>query len=348
MSNYIPNYQNVHNRFKLNGFHLNTDDLKRVAFSFIKEGDDFEKPVGDFILDWFDSSDSIALETSGTTGAPKTLFVKKDALINSALATGDFFNLAPGNTMLNCLPIRYVAGKMMFIRAFILGLEMDFVAPSANPLVDVDKKYDFVALVPFQAENSIDQLSFFKTVIIGGAKVSPELEKKLNPIKSNIFETYGMTETITHIAVRKLGESTFKAFPNVSLSQDENKCLLIKAPYITEDIIHTNDIVDLVSADEFVFLGRIDNVINSGGIKLIPEQIEDKLAPFITNRFFITGKENTKYGEHPVLVVEGEEKTIDLSDITTLDKYEKPKEIIFINKFKETASGKILRKESLA
>jgi O-succinylbenzoic acid--CoA ligase len=348
MSKDTPNYHNVHNKFKLNGYHLNADDLCRVAYSFIKEGEDFEKPVGDFILDWFDGKEFIEMKTSGSTGKPKKIRVEKQAMVNSALATGDFFNLEAGNTILNCLSVNYVAGKMMFIRAFILGLEMDFVAPSSNPLELIEKQYDFTAMVPLQAMNSIDLLHNFKTIIIGGSSVSAALEKKLKPIKANIYETYGMTETITHIAARKLGEKAFTTLPNVVLSKDENNCLLIHASAISDEIIHTNDIVELISENKFVFLGRFDNVINSGGIKLIPEQIEAKILPFITNRFFVTGKEDKELGEHLVLVVEGEEHPINLEKITTLDKYEKPREVIFINKFKETATGKIIRKETLS
>lgn len=340
------NYKKVHNKFKLNGFHLNADDLCRVAYSFIKEGAEFEKPVGNFILDWFDNNDIITMQTSGSTGKPKTIHVKKEAMIHSALATGDFFNLEPGNTILNCLPVKYVAGKMMFIRAFILGLEMDFVAPSSHPMELVDKAYDFTALVPLQAQNSLDKLSFFKTIIIGGASVSSDLEKKLKAIPSAIYETYGMTETITHIAARKVGAKAFTTLPNVVLSQDENNCLLIHAPHISDEIIHTNDIVVLVSENKFQFLGRFDNIINSGGIKLIPEQIEAKMQSYIKNRFFVTGKEDKELGEHLVLVIEGEPIEIDLSKIKNLDKYEKPKEIIFVNKFKETPNGKVIREES--
>lgn len=347
MSRYIPNYKNVHNKFKLNGFHLTADDLCRVAYSFIKEGDDFEKPVGDFILDWFDANEFLVMHTSGSTGKPKKIKVLKQAMINSALATGDFFNLEAGNTILNCLPVKYVAGKMMFIRAFILGLEMDFVAPSSHPLEWIDKQYDFTAVVPLQAMNSIELLHNFKTIIIGGAAVSKDLEKKLKPIKSDIYETYGMTETITHIAARKIGEKAFTTLPNVILSLDEHNCLLIKAQNISKEMIHTNDVVELISDNQFKFVGRFDNVINSGGIKLFPEQIEDKLSKFIKKRFFVIGKEDKELGEHLILVVEGEAYPIDLEKITTLDKYEKPREIIFVPKFTETGSGKIIRKESM-
>lgn len=341
---YVPSHKNVHNHFKLNGFHLNADDLCRVAYSFIKEGDDFEKPVGDFILDWFDAKSYIEMQTSGSTGKPKRIRVEKQAMVNSALATGDFFGLSAGDTILNCLPVKYVAGKMMFVRAFILGLEMDFVAPSSKPLENNDKKYSFIALVPMQASNSLEKLSNFKTVIIGGAKVSSELEKKLKPIKSNIFETYGMTETITHIAARKIGAKAFTTLPNVVLSQDENNCLLIQAHNISNEIIHTNDIVELVSENQFVFLGRFDTIINSGGIKLIPELIEEKMMPFIKNRFFVMGKEDKELGEHLVLVIEGKEEKINIDKIETLDKYERPKEIVFIPKFTETPTGKVIRK----
>ena len=134
-------YHSVHNKFKLNGFHLNREDLCRVAYSFIKEGDDFEKPVGDFLLDWFDDKSYLEINTSGSTGIPKLIRVDKQAMVRSSLATGDFFDLKPGDRVLHCLPAKYVAGKMMFIRGFILGLEIDFVAPSSHPLEIIDHDY---------------------------------------------------------------------------------------------------------------------------------------------------------------------------------------------------------------
>ena len=127
-------HKNVHNKFKLNGFHLDREDLCRVAYSFIKEGEAFEKPVGEFLIDWFDDKPYLEMTTSGTTGEPKVIKISKQSMVNSALATGDFFEIKPGDRALACLPVKYVAGKMMFIRAFILGLDMDFVAPSSHPL----------------------------------------------------------------------------------------------------------------------------------------------------------------------------------------------------------------------
>lgn len=343
----IPTYHNVHNAFKLNGFHFDRDSLLRVAYSFIKEGRDFEKPIGDFLLDWFDDKTYIDLQTSGTTGTPKTIRTSKQAMVESAIATGDFFGLRPGNKALHCLPVKYIAGKLMFVRAFIIGLDMDFVAPSATPMQGNDTKYDFIAMVPLQAKNSLKELdSNVKKVIIGGSMISKALQKDLLKLSTQVYETYGMTETITHIAAREIKEKAFTVLPEIIISQDYRNCLVIHAPRISDDLIVTNDIVELKNEGQFVFVGRFDTIINSGGIKLIPEQIEEKLSGKIPSRFFVTGKSDEKLGEKLILVVEGDKKTIDESIFEVLDKYEKPKEIIFISKFKQTENGKILRKET--
>lgn len=345
MSN--PTYENVHNQFKLNGFQLDRDDLCRVAYSFIKEGEEFEKPVGDFLLDWFDSKSYIEMQTSGTTGTPKIISVNKQAMVDSALATGDFFDLMPGNKALQCLPVKYVAGKMMLVRAMILGLDLEFVAPSSHPLRNNELDFDFVAMVPLQAQNSTQELKKVKKMIVGGAAINKTLEKQLLKLPTEVYETYGMTETITHIAARKLGEKAFTVLPNVTISYDERNCLVIHAPRISDEVIITNDIVELVNENQFIFLGRMDNVINSGGIKLIPEQIEEKLSHKIHSRFFISSKPDKELGEKVVLIIEGEKQDFDDTLYESLDKYEKPREIIFKRHFKETPTGKILRKDSL-
>jgi len=344
---YEPTYQNVHNRFKLNGFHLDREDLCRVAYSFIKEGDDFEKPVGNFLLDWFDNNDFIEMHSSGSTGIPKLIHVEKQAMVNSAIATGDFFELSAGDKVLNCLPVKYVAGKMMFVRGFILGLDMDFVAPSSHPLKNNETLYDFTAMVPLQAQNSISQLHQVKKMIVGGAKISAALEKELLQLPTQSFETYGMTETVSHIAAKKVGDKLFTVLPNVSVTTDDRNCLVINAPNISEDLIVTNDLVELVSDTEFIWNGRIDNIINSGGIKLIPEQIEEKLARLIDRRYFVTGATDADLGEKLVLVIEGERYTLPENLFDSLDKYEKPKEVMFVPRFKETGNGKVIRKDSL-
>ncbi|WP_309609438.1 AMP-binding protein [Flavobacterium sp.] len=343
-----PNYHNVHNKFKLNGFHLNEDDLCRVAYSFIKEGEDFEKHVGDFLLDWFNEKPYLEILTSGTTGEPKIIKVEKQSMVNSAIATGNFFDLSPGNTALNCLPVKYIAGKMMFVRAFILGLDMDFIAPKSSPLQRNDKKYDFVAMVPLQAENSLLQINQIKKLIVGGVRMSTSLINKLKKSKCDVYETYSMTETVTHIAAKKIGEKAFTVFPNIEISQDDRHCLVITSENLNVNKIVTNDVVEMVSDNQFIWLGRQDNIINSGGIKLIPEQIENKLSTKLKGRFFVAGVADDTLGEKLVLFIEGDQYTLDSNIFDDLDKYEKPKEVKFIANFPETETGKVKRTEIVA
>ena len=346
MTNTIT-YVNVHNLFKLNGHHFNRNDLCRIAYSYIKEGDVYEKQMGDFILDWFDNKSFIELNTSGTTGTPKLIRIEKQAMVSSAIATGDFFNLKPGNKALHCLPIKYIAGKMMLIRGFILGLDMDFVEPSSHPLIREDVTYDFVAMVPLQIQNCLSELQNVKKIIIGGAKINNVIRETLSKLKAEVYETYGMTETITHIAAKQIEEQAFSLLPNIKISQDYRKCLVINAPNISSESIITNDLVSIVGEDKFIFIGRMDNVINSGGIKLIPEKIEDKLSKKINSRFFIAGLQDADLGEKVVLIIEGENQTLADSIFDDLDKYEKPKTVFFVQKFLETENGKIKRKEIL-
>lgn len=341
-------HKNVHYRFKLNGFHLNYDDMCRVAYSFIKEGEEYEKHIGEFLLEWLDEDLFIEVQTSGTTGKPKLIRLEKLAMIQSALATGDYFDLEPGNTALLSLSAKYIAGKMMLVRAMILGLELDIATVDSKPLAHNDKEYDFAAMVPLQVENSLKKLKNIKKLIIGGASLSKNLIQQLKKLKVNAFETYGMTETITHVAVRKIGEETFKTLPNIKVSIDNRECLVIKAPKIMKEKVVTNDIVTLVSEHEFKWLGRYDNVINSGGVKLFPEQIEDKLQDLIMDRFFIASESDQVLGQKLILVVESEEKKeIDKAIFTSLDKFEKPKTIYFVDKFIETKTGKVNRLKTL-
>ncbi|MDX6184027.1 AMP-binding protein [Flavobacterium sp. Fl-77] len=340
-------HHNVHNFFKLNGHHFNAKELGNIAYSYIKEGDLYEKAIGEFLLDWFDNKEYIEMTTSGSTGLPKEVRLQKQAMIHSALATGDFFDLSPGDKALLCLPVKFIAGKMMLVRSLILGLEIDIVEPSLDPLARNTVKYDFVAMVPLQVQNSIKQLINVKKLIVGGTKMDASLEEKLLSLKTEVYETYGMTETITHIAAKRVGEKVFSVLPNVKIAKDERECLVIYLPSVSADPIVTNDLVELINDRQFVFIGRIDNVINSGGVKLIPEQIEAKLTGKINARFFVTGVLDIALGEKLILVIEGEKQEFASDFFNFLGKFEKPKEIVFVPKFKETGNGKMLRKPSL-
>lgn len=354
----IPRFDKVHNRFKLNGLHYDRSDLKEVAYSFIKEGEPFEKVLGDFLIDWLNDKEYITARTSGSTGASKYMKLSKQHMVNSAITTADFFDLEIGNTALHCLPGNYIAGKMMLVRAMVIGLEIDLTEPTSSPIFDYAKKYDFCAMIPLQLENMVDYIDNIKNILVGGAVVSNQLKEKIQKCPGNIFETYGMTETVTHIAARRINNFErsplpedqwhfFTTLPEVNISQDLRGCLVIDAPFVSSKEIITNDVIRLYSDRNFEWLGRIDNMINSGGIKLFPEVIEDKLSKIIENRCFITSEEDSKFGEKVVIVIEGEEGSIDKSVFNVLDKYEIPKKVYYLPEFIETFSGKIKRNETL-
>jgi len=357
----IPNFDKVHNRFRLNGNRYNHEDLKEVAYSYIKEGLPFEKIIGDFLMDWLNDESFISVKTSGSTGNPKTIQLQKQAMVNSALATGNYFGLEPGNRALHCLPTKFVAGKMMLVRAMILGLELDIVEPTSQPIFDHEIQYDFCAMIPLQLSKTINYVQNISTIIVGGAPVSKDLKFAIKDCSTNIFETYGMTETITHIAIKKLNnfmslrEGTtkqsvsglFHILPNIIISQDKRDCLVIEAPHLSKDKIITNDVVQLHSDAEFEWLGRFDNVINSGGIKIHPEQLEAKLQDKILQRFFIASESDNVLGNRVVLIIEDQSATIKSSVFSDLLKHETPKQIYAVAKFVETVSGKIQRQKTL-
>ena len=346
----IPEYNKVHNKFKLNGINHDFEALKEVAYSFIKEGQSYEIEIGNFLLDWLDEKDFIEAKTSGSTGIPKDIKIKKQAMVNSAIATGDFFKLKPSDTALLCLPVNYIAGKMMLIRALVLGLELDSVEPKSKLSFNTEKMYQFVAMVPMQLESNIKSINNIKTLIVGGAQVSNALIKKIQNLKTKVYETYGMTETVSHIAVKPLNHSKkpyFKILPNIKIARDGRECLIIETPQIAEEKIITNDIVKLHSKTEFEWLGRFDNVINSGGIKIFPEQVETKLQDEIKQRFFIASEQNDKLGETVILIIESKKNTFKSSVFKGLEAFEKPKDIYYVEAFIETTSGKIQRTKTL-
>ena len=306
--------------------------------------------VNQFISEWYSPSNEMDLQTSGSTGKPKFISVKKKWMKNSAQLTGKTFGLKEADSALLCMPMKYVAGKMMVVRALELGLDLKVVEPSSSPLKNINDSIDFAAMVPLQLENSIDQLEKVNTLIVGGGSVNLKLVEKLQSVKTQVFGTYGMTETLTHVAIKPLngpGKSElFQALDGVHFEIDDKGCLVIHAPMLNPESIVTNDIVELVDKSSFQWLGRFDNVINSGGIKIIPEVVEAKLATVILNRrFFIAGVADESLGEKVILVVEKESVNITLE---SLEKYEKPKDIYFIPKFVETKSGKIHRQTTLS
>lgn len=341
----------VHPKFKLNGESYSNKKLQEVSNNLINSGNPFEVFIGDFIIEFLSNSEIVTVSTSGSTGMPKQIQLQKTRMVNSALTTANYFGLSEGNSALLCLPCNFIAGKMMLVRAMVLGLELDYVESNSNPLQKVSKKYDFAAMIPLQAQNSISKLKLVHKLIIGGAPIDNELKSKLKKIETSIYETYGMTETITHIAVRKIGFPNFITLPGVTVEKDKRDCLVINAPKINNEKVVTNDLVELVSNKEFQWLGRFDTIINSGGVKLIPEQIEKKLKQIIQKRFFIAGIPDETLGEKLVLVIEGKVDNLKLitqiSSVKSLSKFEVPKAILSLEKFIKSDNGKVLRTETL-
>lgn len=324
---------------------INQKELKINEIKFDKNP--LCEEIGHFLEDFLSDKSTFELKTSGSTGTPKIIALDKQAMRASAQATLSFLNLKKGDTALICLSPTYIAGVMMLVRWLEGDLHLITNSVSSTPLKDIDHTIDFAALVPFQAEASLNDLHKVKKLILGGAPISKETETRLLGIDSDIYHTYGMTETISHIAMRKLGESAFKALPDVTLAVDERECLNITAPKIEVHHLQTNDVVQLISNTEFVWQGRADFVINSGGIKFHPEQVEHKIN--IPDRaFFVAGVTDERLGEKMVLLIEGAEEKLPETAFVALGKYEKPKEIYFVPSFERTNSGKINRNQTLA
>ena len=331
----------IHPKFKLNG----------IQFDSIKNLLDYTKndlpEVYEFFSEWFSNRKYLTVHTSGSTGKPKAIKLFKEHMINSALATAKYFDLDRDDiSALLCMSPSYIAGKMMLVRAIVSGWQLDVIKPTSHPL-ESRKMYDFSAMVPLQVYNSLSDIHKLKILIVGGGVVSSDLQDKLKDVRPKVYATYGMTETVTHIAVKKLSQldgitNYYEVLPDVTVDKDDRNCLVINAPNISKIQIVTNDIVKLIDDKHFCWQGRFDNIINSGGVKIIPEKVEEKLQQSIINqRFFISSIKDKALGQKVILVIEG--KKIKNINFTGIDKYQIPKDIFYVSKFEETKSGKIDR-----
>ncbi len=321
---------------------------------------DWKKSFYQFLQDWLNDQAYIAVNTSGSTGKPKRILVSKEKMVNSAQMTGAYFGFQKKQKALLCLPCHYIAGKMMVVRAMVWGLDLICVEPSGNPLASIQEPIDFAAMVPMQVTKAIaetpNKMIYLQQLIVGGGKVNHTLWQQLQSLSTQCFATYGMTETITHIAIQPLNGSlkseAFQILPKVSIAQDKRDCLVIKAPHLSDDKIVTNDIVHLVEQNQFIWLGRFDNVINTGGVKVFPEQIEKKLESCLHNRFFISALPDETLGQKVVLIIENQPWTNqDITDFQEqinkiLSKFERPKQLFFLPKFLETPTGKVQRQRT--
>jgi O-succinylbenzoic acid--CoA ligase len=333
----------------------NLEELKQIT----DLGDSWQHAIYNFLKNWFDDSETITVHTSGSTGQPKSIQLTKSAMRNSARMTNAFFGLNSSITALLCLPANYIAGKMMLVRAIEGKFNLLTVEPKGNPFENLQQAIDFTAITPFQLQYSLEEIKKLeiKKMIVGGAKINSETEADVQQFSTAIYETYGMTETCSHIALRAVNGQNksdyFKVLNGVSIRTNENDCLFIKAPHLLEDEIVTNDIVGLIDNERFQLKGRFDNIINSGGVKLNPELIEQKLETLISVPYFISSKPDSALGNKVILVIQSSsftpEKEAELMETidATLEKYERPKEIIYIPQFCYSATNKLLKAETL-
>lgn len=308
-----------------------------------------------FLEQWANSSPTINIQTSGSTGEPKQYKIEKAKMWVSASKTCDFFKLNSNSTALLCLSANYIAGKMMLVRAMVSGMNLLCIEPCNNPVIELKEDINFAAMVPLQVQQAAttnEKLNNIKNLIIGGGQVSAALVEQLANYNGSAYETFGMTETLSHIALKQLtpiNQNYFTPLHGISILQGFDHCLIIDYPELGIYKLKTNDIIELTdSSGKFIWKGRSDFVINSGGVKISPEQVEQQINNFIEPRFCIIGLPDDKLGEKLVLVIEAEAydtKNLQMNLEETLSSYFLPKEIIFLNEFPTTQSGKIKRKE---
>lgn len=325
--------------FRINGSNLNFSQIKSK-----KESEFYS--LATFLEQYYSAEPTFMVSTSGSTGVPEPIKLPKKNMRASAQATLNFLRISAGDTALLALSPDHIGGIMMLVRWVEGDLNLVLSSPKANPIEETEDIIDFAALVPYQVYHSYTDLHKIKKLIIGGGPINPELEKRLQEVPTQIWHTYGMTETISHIALRKVnGEdksNIFKALPSVTFDVSSNGCLVISAPYIGVEKLQTKDVVELQNEHAFIFKGRLDNVINSGGIKLHPEEIEGQIGD-LGYDYFLTGVRDPELGERLVLVTDNSKANLSVLDHIKLGKYQKPKEILVVPKIEKTPTGKIKR-----
>lgn len=329
----------------------NYQEIFRISSATLNK---YDKDLYTFLQDWKSDVKTISVQTSGSTGRPKQIKLKKEVLINSAKATNSFFNLDSSSIYLLCLPTKFIGGKMMLIRAITSNARI-LITNASNPLLNLkEEKVDFCAMTSFQVnrclENPVDNFKFIKKLIIGGSMLNNELLNKLKNINTSCYSTFGMSETASHIALRKLDNNSeiFECLTHVEISTNEDNKLIITSKELEINKLITNDIVEIIDSKHFKWIGRKDNIINSGGIKIYPELIEKQLSKFIDiNNFFIDKIFHKTLGQQVIIVMN------DLVDIKilfeaikSLDKYHKPRLFYKISQFILTNNNKLNRAES--
>ncbi len=307
---------------------------------------DPERLATAFLDEWRNDKDYVIAHTSGSTGTPKEIHLLKSDMLLSAKSTCRIFGITDRSRLVLPLSTDYIAGKMMVVRSIVSGAELIVERPSSHPLTENYGKVDLTAIVPSQIDGLLKSQSDIRQVIVGGGQIPADSEQRLIDSLIDAYATYGMTETCSHVALRKMSEERFTAINGITFTLDHRGCLTINASEFSFKKLTTNDIAMLHDSRHFTWIGRADNVINSGGVKLHPEIIERRLSAIIPYPFYITGRRSERWGEEAVLYVESTDidKNIIIEKArSVLDRYSVPKEVICVPEFQRTYSGKIKR-----
>ena len=315
--------------------------------------------VADFIAKFQDSDAHIEVQTSGSTGTPKRMLVEKSRMLASARRTNDVLGLKPQDVALVCLPVDYIAGKMMVVRALERNMRMEVVTPSSNPLKDFDERrlgvQTLLANTPHQLaeiladEHALQIIKGVSHIIIGGGALPERVEQMAKSLPGSVYATYGMTETLSHIALRRINgahpETHFSPLEEVALSQDTEGCLIISDSLTTDAPLVTNDLVELLPDWRFRVLGRRDNVVCSGGVKLQIEELERKLSEVISVPFLLTYVSDERLGQALTMLYTGDLTVEELHRLctTSVTRYEVPKHFLHISQLPMTETGKPAR-----
>jgi len=350
----------------LNGREFRYADIQQYPANSPTDLNGYEARVLDFCRQWLNGAQEFGLRTSGSTGKPQLVQMKRQQLEASARRTGDYFDLGPGDRMLVCLNCEFVGGLMMLVRGFERRMHLTIVEPHADPLalVSAEAQFDFASFVPLQLHAVLEaghapRLNEMKGILVGGATVTSSVVERLQTLKAPVYLTYGMTETASHIALRRLNgpqaTSTYRALPGISIGQDARGCLTVRADVTQDQLIVTNDRVQLLDAHTFEWLGRVDFVINSGGVKVQAEKVEQVLEVVLAElgepqrRAFVAGRPDSRLGEQVTAFLEGtalpsaqQEQLLQLLG-QRLNKYEVPRAVVYVPQFSSTTSGKLDR-----
>jgi O-succinylbenzoic acid--CoA ligase len=307
------------------------------------------KELDEFYAEWDSDALYMVAHTSGSTGQPKEIHLLKSDMTASAKATNEFFGINSRSTLVCPLSLDYIAAKMMAVRARVAGAKLVMQTPSNT--LNIDCETDLLAIVPSQVDSLLTQPTLSESVhniIIGGAPLSAERRSRLINAGFNAYETYGMTETCSHVALKRITDEFFTAIAGVTFAVDDRWCLVVNVPHMSIKQVVTNDVVELHSSTAFTWLGRYDNVINTGGIKVHPEVLERKIAKIIGegNTFFVTGVPHPMWGQLVVMAIVAEPEAIPAIEAKlsqNLDHRIMPKKIIAVDGVKRTANGKIIR-----